>query len=111
MVKVVLLRFVKSQLDGMSLRAAFKQGGLALEDKEAPLKADKILHTLGGYLDRTDGPRSTSTFAGAVEALGADTVATEAELEALIDYFHAKFKQQNIKAGEVIATRLYTGPG
>ena len=111
MVKVVLLRFVKSQLDGMSLRAAFKQGGLALEDKEAPLKADKILHTLGGYLDRTDGPRSTSTFAGAVDALGADTVATEAELEALIDYFHAKFKQQNIKAGEVIATRLYTGPG
>ena len=111
MVKVVLLRFVKSQLDGMSLCAAFKQGGLVLEDKEAPLRADKIAETLGSYFDRTDGPRSTSTFAGAVEALAADAVATEKELEALIDYFHAKFKEQKIKEGEVIATRLYTGPG
>ena len=111
MVKVVLLRFVKSQLDGMSLCAAFKQGGLILEDKEAPLKADKIAQTLGSYFDRTDGPGSTSTFAGAVEALAVDAVATEKELEALIDYFHAKFKEQKIKEGEVIATRLYTGPG
>ena len=111
MVKVVLLRFVKSQLDGMSLCAAFKQGGLILEDKEAPLKADKIAQTLGSYFDRTDGPGSTSTFAGAVEALAADAVATKKELEALIDYFHAKFKEQKIKEGEVIATRLYTGPG
>ena len=111
MVKVVLLRFVKSQLDGLSLRAAFKQGGLALEDKEASLKADKIAQTLGSYFDRTDGPRSTSTFVGAVEALAVDAVATEKELEALIDYFHAKFKEQKIKEGEVIATRLYTGPG
>ena len=111
MVKVVLLRFVKSQLDGMSLCAAFKQGGLILEDKEAPLKADKIAQTLGSYFDSTDGPGSTSTFAGAVEALAADAVATEKELEALIDYFHAKFKEQKIKEGEVIATRLYTGPG
>ena len=52
-----------------------------------------------------------STFAGAVEALATDAVATEAELETLIDYFHAKLKEQKIKAGEVIATRLYTGPG
>ena len=58
----MLLRFVKSQLDGMSLRSAFKQGGLVLEDKEAPLKTDKIVQTLGSYLDRTDGPKSTSTL-------------------------------------------------
>jgi hypothetical protein len=116
MVKVVLLRFVKSQLDGMSLGAAFKRGGHAFEDKEASpkadtlsSKADKIVEKLCEYLTKTDGANSESTFAGAVEALA--TVANQAEIESIIVYFHDKFRQEKLRDEDVIGTRLYTGPG
>ena len=114
MVKVVLLRFVKSQLDGMSLGAAFKLH--ALEDKGASpkadtlsSKADKIVEKLGMYLAETDGANSESMFAGAVGALA--TVANQAEIESIIVYFHDKFRQEKLRDEDVIGTRLYTGPG
>ena len=111
MVKVVLLRFVKSQVDGTSLSAAFQPGKCCIEDKDAAAKADKVAAGLKGYLDKTDGPQSESTLRGAVEALQEDGVASEAELEALIDYFHTKLKRRQLTEAEVIGMRMYTGPG
>ena len=111
MVKVVVLRFVKSQVDGTSLRAAFQAGRCCIEDKDAAAKADTVAAGLKRYLDKTDGPKSRSTFRGAVEALLEDGVASEAELEALMDYFHAKLKQRQLAEAEVIGMRMYTGPG
>ena len=39
-VKVVLLRYVKGQLDAASLRAAFEQKGIAVEKKTEAAKAE-----------------------------------------------------------------------
>ena len=111
MVKVVLLRFVKSQLDGLSLRAAYTNKKIAVEEKAAEPKADKIVKALSTYLGETDGAASKSTFGGVVQALEKDNVASAEELEALMDYFHAKFALEKLTEAEVIAARMYTGPG
>ena len=60
-------------------------------------------------MEATDGATSTSSFEGAVEALA--EVATAEELEALIDHFHGKLRAQRLSEAEMIAVRLYTGPG
>ena len=110
MVKVLLLRFIRGQLDEASLRAALKaQRTSKLSKKKAKLKADKIVKALTAYLEATDGATSTSSFEGAVEALA--EVATAEELEALIDHFHGKLRAQRLSEAEMIAVRLYTGPG
>ena len=112
MVKVVLLRFVKSQLDGLSLRSAYTNKNIAVEEKKAAEpKADKIVKALSTYLGETDGAASKSTFGGVLQALEKDNVASAEELEALIDYFHAKFALEKLTEAEVIAARMYTGPG
>ena len=113
MVKVVILRFIRGQLDGTSLRAALKKKGIDLSRKKATRKADKIVEALAAYLAETDGPNiyeSKCSFEGAVEALKKDDVATAQELEALIDHFQMKFQRQKMTEAEVIAARLYTGP-
>ena len=46
LVKVVLLRFIKGQLDAASLRAAFKKKGFPIDAKEETAKANKIVETL-----------------------------------------------------------------
>ena len=111
MVKVVLLRFVKSQLDGLSLRAAYTRKNIVVGAMAAQPKADKIVKALSTYLGETDGAASKSTFGGVVQALEKDNVASAEELEALMDYFHAKFALEKLTEAEVIAARMYTGPG
>ena len=102
MVKVLLLRFIRGQLDEASLRAALKaQRTSKLSKKKAKLKADKIVKALTAYLEATDGATSTSSFEGAVEALV--EVATAEELEALIDHFHGKLRAQRLSEAEMIA--------
>lgn len=106
-VKVVLLRFVKGQLDAASLRAAYKKKGKNLKTKKlATKKAEKIVEALAAYLAATDGPASSSTFEGAVAALAQGEVATAEELEALIDHFHERLRAQRLTEAELIATRL-----
>ena len=63
------------------------------------------------YFADNDGPASKSTFEGAVEALAQDAVASAEELEAIIDHFHDKFREQGVTEPELIAARMYTGPG
>ena len=46
LVKVVLLRFIKGQLDAASLRAAFEKKGFHIDTKEATAKANKMVETL-----------------------------------------------------------------
>jgi len=111
LVKVVVLRHVKSQLDGVSLRAALAKKNIDVQVKAAEHRADKIVQVLSTYLHETDGSASRSTFDGVVEAFDKKKAASVAEVEALIDYFHAKLARQKIKKPEVIAMRMYTGPG
>ena len=114
MVKVVILRFIRGQLDATSLRAALKKKGIDLSRKKATRKADKIVEALAAYLAKTDGPDTKSSFEGAVEALAQALAqcaeATAEELEELIDYFHEKLRAQRLTEAEHIALRLYTGP-
>ena len=61
MVKVVILRFIRGQLDATSLRAALKEKGINLSKKKATRKADKIVEALAAYLAKTDGPEMKSS--------------------------------------------------
>jgi len=63
------------------------------------------------YFADTDGPASKSTVEGAVKALGQGAVASAEELEAIIDHFHDKFVERRVTEPELIAARVYTGPG
>ena len=111
-VKIVLLRWCSGQLDAAALRAAFKGKGTDFKNKkQATKKADRIVKALAAYLATTDGPASKSTFEGAAAALAEAEAATAEELEALIDHFHERLRAQRLTEPEVIATRLYTGPG
>ena len=61
MVKVVLLQFIRGQLDEASLRTALKaQRTSKRSEKKAKLKADKIVKALTEYLEATDGATSTA---------------------------------------------------
>ena len=114
MVKVVILRFIRGQLDATSLRAALKKKGINLSKKKATRKADKIVEALAAYLAKTDGPEMKSSFEGAVQAvaqaLAQGAEATAEELEELIDYFHEKLRAERLTEAEHTALRLYTGP-
>ena len=55
MVKVVLVRFIKSQLDGLSLMNAFAKAAIVLSPKSAKYKAQRIINALEKALAATDG--------------------------------------------------------
>ena len=117
MVQVVLCRYIKSQLDAISLTNA-----LALEttprlsppphaQAAAAAKAHKIVSALEqGLRDGGDGAACTCTFASLVAAVVREGAATEQELEAIMAHFHTRFAGMPISEPEVIASRLYTGP-
>ena len=113
MVKVVLCRFVKSQVDKLSLMNAFKKRpGLAqpTSNRKAKAKAARIATALTKALNERDGSASTCTFDFLVESMAAQNAATEEELEALMDHFQDKLRRQGLQEPEVIALRGYTGP-
>jgi hypothetical protein len=121
MVKVVLCRFVKSQVTGQSLINSFAeavkknpkdvQEAPALSLKQADVRA-AIIHTAlsKGLCDGGDGSASKCTFAFVLQTVLEKKAATEWELEALLDHFHALFASKPINECEVIAGRAYTGP-
>lgn len=110
MVKVVLLRYVKAQLDSASLRAALDKASMSVDDKNANLMTKRIVEALHRVLGKQDGPGSSCRWESVVEALASDGVASAAELEALVDHFHAKLAKQKLSKAEVIGGRLYSGP-
>ena len=137
MVKVVLCRFIKSQLTGQSLINAFGEADEkkrkawlsqnvpsvvtwttsrhnkppALNLRKADIRAARIIKALSqGLGDGGDGSDSKCTFAFVLQTVLKKKAATEWELEALLDHFHALFASKPINECEVIAGRAYTGP-
>jgi Ca2+-binding EF-hand superfamily protein len=110
-VHVIILRFVKSQLDAVSLINAFsKKAGLKGKYKleSASKKVDRIVVALSEGLHERDGSASSCTYDFLVGKLKG--MATEEELEAILDHYHAKFAEENMSEAEVIGMREYSGP-
>jgi len=107
-VDVVLMRFIKSQLDHISLANALTTANIPMDAKHAKGKAERIIKALDKALHETDGPSSKCTKVLLVKAL--DNIATVAEIEALLDHFYRKLAVQKMTEPEVIAVRSYTGP-
>ena len=137
MVKVVLCRFIKSQLTGQSLINAFGEADEkkrkawlsqnvpnvvtwskppALNLRKADVRAAIIIKALtdglcgGGDESAKDGSDSKCTFAFVLQTVLKKKAATEWELEALLDHFHALIASKPMNECEVIAGRAYTGP-
>ena len=117
MVKVILCRFVKSQVDTLSLMNALKNAakqrpGLAQPTslRKAKAKAARIATALTKALNELDGSASTCTFGFLVQSMAVQNAATEEELEVLMDHFQEKLRRQKLQEPEVIALRGYTGP-
>ena len=122
LVKVVLCRFIKSQVTGQSLLNAFAeavkknpkdvQKALALSPKQSDVRLQLLnLKALSkGLGDGGDGSDSKCTFAFVLQTVLDKKAATEWELEALLDHFHALIASKPMNECEVIAGRAYTGP-
>ena len=115
-IKVVLCRFIKSQLTGQALiNALDKAKGFnkppALSLSLADVRAAKIIKAISkGLGEGGDGSASTCTFGFVLQTVLREAAATERELEALLDHFHALFASVPMNESEVIAGRAYTGP-
>jgi hypothetical protein len=105
MVKLVLLRFVKSQLDGTSLANAFANVNSSVNISEPNEHAIKIARAL---TDLFHDP--TCTFQSIIDSVTMSCIVTEMQIEALIDYFHKKLAKAKFTRPEIIGLRLYSGP-
>jgi hypothetical protein len=103
-VKVIILRFIKSQLDSVSLQRAFSAKGLLIKDSKAHKLANTIITVLSTAFHEENNASFDSVCTHLNGEIGSDGV------EALVDYFHAKFAHERFSRPEVIAVRLYTGP-
>ena len=124
LVKVVLCRFIKSQVTGQSLLNAFAeavkknskdvQKALALSPKQSDVRLQLLILNLKalskGLGDGGDGSDSKCTFAFVLQTVLDKKAATEWELEALLNHFHALFASKSINGCKVVAGRAYTGP-
>jgi Ca2+-binding EF-hand superfamily protein len=111
MVKVVLLRHVKAQLDGVSLTNALSKHQVLrgkYTAEKANIKADRIVEALEKGLRKMDGPDSTCTFKFLVGGL--KDIVTEEELEAIISHFHTKLAEAKVSEADLIGMRGYSGP-
>jgi hypothetical protein len=104
LVKLILLRFIKSQLDSVSLRNALKKGGRVMDYANAQRYAEKVIALLSSAFHET----ADASFESVCSSLKGE-IATS-DIEELVDYFHLKFAGEKISRPEVIAVRLYTGP-
>ena len=111
-IKVVLCRFIKSQLTGQALiNALDKDKPPPISDSLADVRAAKIIKAISkGLGEGGDGSASTCTFGFVLQTVLREAAATERELEALLDHFHALFAREPMNECEVIAGRAYTGP-
>ena len=104
MVKVILLRLIKSQLDNVSLQRAFSAKSRLIDDAKAHKSANKITALLATAFHNA----KESSFDFFCNSLSGELAL--ADIEVLVDYFHAKFAKEKVSRPEVIAVRLYTGP-
>jgi hypothetical protein len=105
LVKVITLRFVKSQLDAVSLINAFsKKAALkgTYKFEWARMKVGRIIDALSEGLREKDGSASSCSYKFLVGKLTEKGIATEGELEAILDHYHAKLAEANMSEAEVI---------
>ncbi len=110
-VKVIILRFVKSQLDAVSLINAFgKNAGLKgkYNLERARKIVGRIVAALTEGLHERDGSASSCTYEFLVGKFKG--IVTEEEIEAILEHYHAKFAGENMSEAEVIGMRGYSGP-
>ena len=99
MVKLILLQFIKSQLDGATLSNAYK-----LEVEWGDSAANKICEILlSAFSDHTK-PAAFDDISATISN------AVKIDVETLLDYFHEKLAKRKFTRLEIIAVRLYTGP-
>ena len=105
LVKVITLRFVKSQLDAVSLINAFsKKAALkgTYKFEWARMKVGRIIDALSEGLREKDGSASSCSYKFLVGKLTGKDIATEEEVEAILDHYHAKLAEANMSEAEVI---------
>ena len=93
MVKVILCRLIKSELNGLSLMEAFETAQIQPRNqKQAGIKAERIARAISEVLQEHDGSDSKCSYEQVLAHLRQRDVATEAEMEALLDHFHRKWR-------------------
>ena len=105
LVKVITLRFVKSQLDAVSLINAFsKKAALkgTYKFEWARMKVGRIIDALSEGLREKDGSATSCSYKFLVGKLTGKDIATEEEIEAILDHYHAKLAEANMSEAEVI---------
>ena len=110
LVKLVLLRFAKSQLNAKGLKKAFEDAGLPCPPtgKKQDALAKRIVKALAAGLHEKDGPSATCTvFEEVVKTLKDNNTATEEQLEAIMDHYHKKFAKKDFFKCEFIGVRAY----
>ena len=113
-VQVVVMRFIRAQVSGISLIKAFgkasERGTLCrqIEGLAADKLAQDIATALALVLKNKDGPSSTCTMDDLTAGL--QGIATQEEIDALVDHFHALLRDQHMTGVECIGVRAYTGP-
>ena len=105
LVQVITLRFVKSQLDAVSLinalsKNAAMKGTYKLE--WARMKVGRIVDALSEGLREKDESAASCTYKFLVGKLTEKGMAKEEEIEAILDHYHAKLAEANMSEAEVI---------
>lgn len=112
-VKVVVYRFIRAQLSGSILINAFDKANTknqtcrqfaSIPAAAAVALADAIVTSLANVMDDKDGPHSTCTMHDITCALSG--IATAEEIEALLDHFHDKLRDQKMTASECAGIRF-----
>ena len=106
--RVVISRFMKSQVSGEALKAIGCDFNGEDGKKAAWTKAERIVEALSKVLSQYDGSDSKCTWSHVVDGL--EGVATKEQMEAIVDFYHDKLKKANFTKVEVIAMRAYSGP-
>ena len=105
MVKMVVLLFIKSQLDGISLINALSCKDAFQHVPDPDTRAEKISEALSVLMHDP-----ACTFESISSSDAVKDLISVIELDALIDYFHAKLARVKFTRPEVIGLRLYSGP-
>ena len=105
MVKMVILRFIKSQVDGISLMNALARQDIVKNIPDPDEHAEKISKALSAAMHNHACSFQSVSSSDSVKAL-----ISANELDALIDYFHSKLAEVKFTRPEVIGLRLYSGP-
>jgi hypothetical protein len=113
LVKIVLLRFVKSQIEPVALRNSLHAFGAAgvedLADRSIRIStALKNAFHDSRFASRFEARRCSAAYEVVQEAML--LVLSSLELEAMIDHFQMRLRTANFSRADIIGVRLYTGP-